>query len=88
MKLNGTYQLLVYTDDVNISGESVHTVKENAEAFVVTNKEIGVEVNVDKTKYMVMFRDQDAGRSHRLIDNTSSNFEKLEDFKYFGTNLT
>ena len=57
MKLNGTYQLLVYADDVNILGGSVHTVKENAEASVVASMEIGLEVNADKTKYMVMSRD-------------------------------
>jgi hypothetical protein len=33
---------------------SVHTVKKNAEALVVASMEIGLEVNADKTKYMVM----------------------------------
>ena len=51
MKLNGTHQLLVYADDVNILGGSIHTVKENVEARVVATKEIGLEVNTDKTKY-------------------------------------
>jgi hypothetical protein len=50
LKLNGTHQLLAYADDVNIWGGSVHTVKENAEALVVVTKEIGLEVNADKTK--------------------------------------
>jgi len=50
VKLNGTYQLLVYADDVNILGGSVHTVKENAEALVVASMETGLEVNADKTK--------------------------------------
>jgi len=54
LKLNGTHQLLVYADDVNILGGSVHTLKENADALVVASKEIGLEVNTDKTKYMVM----------------------------------
>ena len=62
MKLNGTHQLLVYADDVNISGGSVHTVKENVEALVVASKEIELEVNADKTKYMVMSWDRNAGR--------------------------
>jgi len=45
LKLNGTHQLLVYVADVNILRGSVHTVKENAEAFIVANKETGREVN-------------------------------------------
>ena len=49
-KLIGTHQLLVYGDDVNILGGSVHTIKENAEAFVVASKETGLEVNADKVK--------------------------------------
>jgi len=57
VKLNGTHQLLVYDDDDNILGGSVHTVKENAESFVVASKEFGLEVNADKTKYMVISRD-------------------------------
>ena len=57
LKLNGTHQLLVYADDVNIRGGSVQTVKENAETLVVAGKEIGLEVGADKSKYMVMSRE-------------------------------
>ena len=65
------YQLLVYADDVNILGGSVHTVKENTESLVVESKENGLEVNADKTKYMVMSRDQNTGRSQNTkTDNT------------------
>ena len=71
LKLNGTHQLLAYADDVNILGGSVHKVKENAEALVVATKEVELEVNADKTKYMIMSRDQNAGRSHSMkIDNS------------------
>ena len=61
LKLNGTHQLLVYADDLNILEESVHTIKKNAEALVVSSRETGLEVNADKTKYMVMPQDQNAG---------------------------
>jgi len=87
LKLKGTHQLLVYADDVNILGGSVHTVKVNAEALIVASREIGLEVNADKTKYKVMSRDQNAGQNYSMkIDNSS--FQRAEDFKYLGTTLT
>ena len=64
--LSGTHQLLAYADDVNILWGSIQTVKENAEALVVATKEIGLEVNADKTKYMVMSPEQTAGLSHTM----------------------
>ena len=54
LKLNGTHQLLVYADYVNILGGSIPTIKKNAEALVVVSRESGTEVNTDKTKCMVM----------------------------------
>jgi len=57
----GTHQLLVYADDVNILGGNVRTTK-NTQSLVDTIKEIGLHVNGDKTKYMVMSRDQNAGQ--------------------------
>jgi len=86
LKLNGTNQFLVYAVDVNILGRSVHTIKENTEVLVVGSKELGLEVNVDKTKYMVMSRDQNAGLSHSIKTDNSS-FERVGDFKYFKKNL-
>ena len=86
LKLNGTHQLLAYADDVNIVGGSVHTVNENAEALVVATKEIGLEVNADKTKCMIMSRDQNAGRSHSMNIHNSS-IERVEEFNYLGTTL-
>ena len=72
LKLNGTHQLLFYADDVNTLGGSVHTIKENRDAILVADKKTGLEVNVGKTKYRVMYRDQNAGRSHDIkMDNSS-----------------
>jgi hypothetical protein len=75
-KLNGTHQLLVYVDDVNILGKRIHTIQKNTEALLVGSKENGLEVNADKSKL-----------SHNIkIDN--SFFEGIKEFKYFGTTLT
>ena len=77
LKLNGTHQLLAYANDVNIFGGSVHTVKKNAEALVAATKEIGLEVQAHKTKYMTVFRDQNTGRIHSMkMDN--SPIERVE----------
>ena len=87
LKLNGTHQLLAYADNVNILAGSMHTLKENAEALVAATREIALEVSADKTKYMVISRDQNAGRIQSVrIDN--STFERVEGFKYLRTTLT
>jgi hypothetical protein len=76
-----------YADDVNVMGGSVHTITENAEALVVVSKQSGLEINADKTKYMIMPQDQNAGRSHSIkTDNSSS--AKVKEFKYLETPLT
>ena len=68
-------------------GGSPKTLKKNTEASVVASKETGLEVNADKTWYMVMSRDQNVGQSHSMnIDNRS--LEMVEELKYLGTTLT
>jgi glutaredoxin-related protein len=57
------------------------------EALVAATKEILLEVNADKTEYMVMSRDQNAGRNHSMKTDNNS-FESLEEFKYLGTTLS
>ena len=78
---------MVYADDVNILGGSLLTIQENAEALIVASKEIGLEVNADNTKYMVMSREQTARLSHTMkVDNSS--IERVEEFRCLGTTLT
>jgi len=86
LKLNGAHQLLVYADDVNISDRSVHSIRKRTEARAIASKKMGLEVNVVKTKYRVMSRDQSAGRSHNIKTGNNS-FERMGKFIYLGTTL-
>jgi hypothetical protein len=54
LKLNGTHQLLVYADDANVLGGSIHTIRKNTDALLTASKETGLEVNAEKTKYTVV----------------------------------
>jgi hypothetical protein len=51
LKLNGTHQLLAYTDDVNLLGDNIDTIKKNMETLIDGSKEVGLEINVEKNKY-------------------------------------
>ena len=55
---------MVYADDVYILGGSKHTTKKNTESLVVASKDIGLEVNANETKHMVMSRGQNSGKNH------------------------
>jgi hypothetical protein len=66
LKLNGTHQLLAYADDVNLQGDNIDTIKKNTESFIDASKEIGLEINVEKTKYMLLSRHQNVDQIRDL----------------------
>jgi hypothetical protein len=90
LKINCAHQLLVYVGDANVLNRSIHNIlpyKENTEGVEAASKEIGLEANAEKTKYMVMSLDQNAGQNGYIqIGNKS--FETVKQFKYLGTTLT
>jgi hypothetical protein len=61
LKLNGTHQLLAYSDDVNLLGDNIDTINKNAETLIDAGKELGLEINVEKTKYMLPSAHQNVG---------------------------
>jgi hypothetical protein len=63
LKLNGTHQLLAYAEDVNLLGDNIDTINKNTETLIDPSKEVGLEVNVKKTKYMLVSWDQNAGQN-------------------------
>jgi hypothetical protein len=84
LKLNGTHQLLVYADDVNLLEDNMDMIKMNTENLTEARKEVGLEVNVEKTKHMLMSRHQNAGQDRKIkIANTS--FENVAQFNYSDT---
>jgi hypothetical protein len=66
LKLNGTHQRLVFADDVNILGRSIHTIRKNTEALIVASEGTGLEKNGDISKYMVMSRGQNSERNDNI----------------------
>jgi hypothetical protein len=63
LKLNGTHQLLVYADDVNLMGDNIDTIKKIRETLIDSSMVVGLEVNTQKNKYMLLSRHQNAAKS-------------------------
>jgi hypothetical protein len=86
LKLNGTHQLLAYADDVNLLGDNIDTIKKHRNCNDAS-KEVGLEINVEKSKHMLLSRHQNVGQNRNIkIANTS--FKNVAQFKCLGTTVT
>jgi hypothetical protein len=79
LKLNGTHQLLAYTDDVNLLEDNINTTDKKIEALTDATKEVGLEVNIEKTMNACQNCD---------IKIANSLFENVSQLKYLGTTIT
>jgi hypothetical protein len=78
---------LAYAVDVNIVGENIDTIKKNTESLLDASMEVGLAVNPQKTKYMLMPCSQELGRK-QSIKVANRSFKDVVKFKYLGTTLT
>jgi hypothetical protein len=62
LKINETHRLLVYADDENLLGDNIDTIKKNRENLTDASKEVSLEVNAKKTKYMLLAHYQNTGK--------------------------
>jgi hypothetical protein len=65
-EIKGAHQLLVYADDVNLLGDNIDTIKKNTQTLIDANKEVGLQVNTQKTKYMLLSHYHNAGQNHDI----------------------
>jgi hypothetical protein len=72
---------------VNLLGGNIDTIKKNTETLIDVSKEVGLEINVDKTKYILLSRHQNVGQN-REIKIANRSFENVSQFKYLWTTVT
>jgi hypothetical protein len=66
LKLNGIQQLLSYTNDVTLLGDSIFTIKKNTETLIDASREVCLEINIEKNKYMLLSHHQNAGQNQDI----------------------
>jgi hypothetical protein len=79
LELNGTYELFLYANDINLLGYSVSNIKENKETLL--EADVGLEINTEKTKYMIMSRhlNSEENQNIRIVNESFENMARFKD---------
>jgi hypothetical protein len=71
LKLNGIHELLVYADDIKILGDNIDAIKKSIETLTDRSKEVGLEINAEKTQCILLSCHQTADSNlYRKAANT------------------
>jgi hypothetical protein len=81
------HEFLAYADDVNLLGDNIDTIKKNTGTLIDASKEVGLEINVEKTKYMLLPRQWNVGQN-RDMKIVNRSFENASQFRYLGMTVT
>jgi hypothetical protein len=87
LKFDGTHQLLAYADDVNLLGDNIDSVNKNTETLNDGSKEVGLQINVEKSEYILVFHHQNAGQN-RDIKVANKSLENMSQVTYLVTTIT
>jgi hypothetical protein len=71
---------------VNLLGDDIDTIKKSTETLIDASKEVGLEINIEKTRHMLLSRHQNVGRN-RGIKIANRSFGNVSQFKYLGTTV-
>jgi hypothetical protein len=84
--MNGTLQLLAYVD-VNLLGDNIDIINKSTEILIHASEKVGVEIHIEKTMYMLLSPNQNAGQNQDINTGNRSS-ENVSQLKYFGMTVT
>jgi hypothetical protein len=65
LKLNGTFQLMIYAN-IHFLGENINAIRKSMEALLHASEEVGLKVNTEKTKCIFTSCHQTTGQNHNV----------------------
>ncbi|KAL4126538.1 hypothetical protein QTP88_010759 [Uroleucon formosanum] len=80
--------ILAYADDIVLMADSKDKLKEQSKQLINAAKRVGLEINAEKTEYMVVQRHEQIGCRNEVLEVENYKFKRVQQFKYPGTLIT